>query len=248
MSYFSREPLSRLAFSTLWQAVHEDRPQPVVLDVAPETGDYPDRAASLRQGMDELAAKGYRDDRRIAEDVLALVRLLAEHSRSLDLRLIGRGGWVRALAAAGGPDRAGLAVLTPAGLTLREVRDTGLATALLAELPEHPRGTLRQLSVPTTQLRAFTVGGPDPWDRPLSKADRGVLAPLVADPVVRRAQIGGTVRAGWDTPRRIERQLLVNDGERCGRHLVYAVGTHTTLVRADPKLLARTVGELLDPR
>lgn len=248
MSYLCREPLSRLGFSTLWQAVHGDRPQPVVLDLAPETGDYPDRAACLRRGLDELSAKGYRDQRRIAEDVLALIRLLAEHSRSLDLRLIGRGGWVRALAAAGGAEQAGLAVLSPEGLTLRSVRDTGLAAALVAELPEHPRGTLRQLSVPTAQLRAATVGGPDPWERPLSKADRGVLAPLVTDPVVRRAQIGGTVRERWGTPRRVERQLLVNDGQRHGRHLVYATGTHTTLVRADARLLVRSAGELLDRR
>lgn len=143
--------LSTAEYGVVWSELGLGRmPYPLsVLSVGFRTEE---RAKVVAEAWESLARQGLADGTRVDEGLADLLTLLAKPQVSVDV-LGDIGEPLRALAARDG-DAAAVAVLTDAGLTLRAIHPSTLASSLTALLPYAESGPGHAFTFPHSVLQA----------------------------------------------------------------------------------------------
>lgn len=219
---------------------------------------YEERAVLLQRGWEQAEELAVGTPDRIDPFVYDAFLLLARPEASVEIVV----GDVRAQR-----DEAAIAVTDGSfalmarfderGLMLEAVRPTGVATAVVGLLPEHPAGRGQSASVPTDTLGevAERVGAhPDALERELARAgvrrsDAEVIAGVLTAPRVRTGQFAAT---GYEQHggkgHHVDLQVGFIDTEH-GRYLTQdrpeETGSHLTIAPADTAKLRERVDALL---
>ncbi|MFL6141846.1 MAG: ESX secretion-associated protein EspG [Labedaea sp.] len=180
--------LSPLQLDVLWES-RQAGEAPYPLLVPPQGTTESERRRLCRQAHEELRDRGLLEaDGRLDPELDAVLAALADARRSVDSVFVPAVGaeLVRAVAAAG-RGRGVLAVQDGAGVTLRRVEHTGLASAVVDLLPPAPRGTERALTMPAAEFAgadARLVGLPSLRAGQLAANSRDALGGRRRSPVL----------------------------------------------------------------
>ncbi|PRY32707.1 ESX secretion-associated protein EspG [Umezawaea tangerina] len=161
MTYFGgqaeREPISLSAeeFDVLWEHLNLG-PMPLVIKVPSPGKTSRERRDLETRVWHALEARGLGRPVGLHPELDGLLRMFVRPEREVDARVwVGRS--VRVLAVANG-DWGAMATLSENRITLQRVAGSGLPTAVLGALPQHPAGSGHSVTMPSADLEAAVKG------------------------------------------------------------------------------------------
>lgn len=176
------------------------------------------------QAWCRLQGRGLVDGAHVAPYVEDMLGALSRPTLEVDLRIrTGRHAEQQMLACAAGLVGA-VATLTPDGLSVEPASPSGLATALLARLPQHPPAAVNPVTVPAAladRPGGLTAeAGVTTLERAgLRPTEARQLAALLGGGMARRAVIGAAARNRIGRRHRVPEVITVLDTD-AGRSLV----------------------------
>lgn len=215
--------LSHQEYNALWRRLRLGD-KPLMLYTRDHGATLTERNELDEQAWRRLQRRRLVDGARVGPYVDDMLGALARPTLEIDLRIrTGRHGEQQVLACAAGLVGA-VATLTPDGLSVEPASPSGLATALLARLPQHPPAAVNPISVPATladRPGGLTAeAGVTTLERAgLRPTEARQLAALLGGGMTRRAVIGAAARNRIGRRHRIPEIISVLDTDT-GRSLV----------------------------
>jgi hypothetical protein len=246
-----RLTLSWLEYDFLWEHLELGRRPPVLEINSP--GRTVDERVDLRAGAwKSLAHKGFGEPGDIHPDLERCLRVLARPEWEVDgrLHLSADGPRTSVLIGSHGA-KAAVGVLDANHLTVWPASATGLARALVAQLPAHPSGTGVSITLPAETLDACAARAgddPDALLRALVSAgigkDEARKIVEVTGRVVRFGHLGAAHTPRHGTRTRAEHVVSFYDNP-LGRYLFTRRASWVTLTPGSAPTVTRQVEELL---
>ncbi len=250
-----REPITLSAeeFDVVWERL-DVGPMPLVLKV-PSPGKTREERISLENRVhQQLDHRRLGNSRGLAPELDGLLRMFVKPEREADGRLW-LGHSLRVLAVANG-DQGALATLRDNQLTFRPWAGSGLASAVLSVLPQHPAGTGLSVTLPSADIEkaaAQTDGSPKSMEAAfrgigLREDDAKALVKMFTG-VVRTGNFGAAARDKYGKRCRPERVISFFDTEE-GRYLQQRRSSNgqppwSTFTPTDGRRLMHQVDELV---
>jgi hypothetical protein len=167
-----REPITLSAeeFDVVWERLNVG-PMPLVLKV-PSPGKTRDERIALENRVhQQLDQRRLGNSRGLSSELDGLLRMFVKPEREADGRLW-LGHSLRVLAVANG-DYGALATLRDDQLTFQPWAGSGLASAVLSVLPQHPAGTGLSVTLPSADIEK-AISGTDGSPKSMEAAFRGI--------------------------------------------------------------------------
>ncbi|TWP53084.1 ESX secretion-associated protein EspG [Lentzea tibetensis] len=258
MSYFGgpaeREPITLSAeeFDVVWERIGE--PMPLVIKVPSPGKSRQERRQLEDRVWQALDARGLGNARGLHPELEGLLRMFVRPEREVDGRVwVGRS--VRVLAVANG-DYGALALKDGEQLSFKPCAGSGLPSAVLASLPQHPAGTGISVTLPSVDLEK-AVQSSDGSPKGLEAAFRGIglreddakaLVKMFTG-LVHTGNFGAAARDRYGKRWRPERVVAFLDTEE-GRYLQQRRSSNgaeawSTFSPTDARRLMHQVDELL---
>jgi hypothetical protein len=238
--------IAPLALDFLWEALEAGEP-PYPLEVRAHGATVDERAALRRRVREDLVADGRMDPAgRLDPELARWLGTLAWPELSVDSVFLPDLDEPPVLAlAASGRDGAVLAVQRPDGLTLREIPQDSLVSAIVGMLGAAQRGSERSISVPVREGRLTLPAGAG--ERTTAVETREALARLSALPNRRGGQV--CVNSRTDMRGRRRSPVLSWFDNETGRYLSQTRPSPdgrdwTTIAPADAATLRHRITEL----
>jgi hypothetical protein len=155
--------LSWLEYDFLWEHLELGR-RPPILDINSHGRTFDERAELRLTAWESLVGKGFGEPGDFHPDLVACLRVLARPEWEVDgrLHLSSDGPRTSVFVGAAGA-RAAVGVLDAEQFTVWRTSATGLARAVVAQLPAHPAGTGASISLPAETLDTSAArAGSDP--------------------------------------------------------------------------------------
>ncbi|MGH3940351.1 MAG: ESX secretion-associated protein EspG [Pseudonocardiaceae bacterium] len=243
--------LSTVEFNALWRWM-DLGDKPLLLNVPDHGATLDERDRLDNQAWEELRARRVVEARRPRPEVEDALGALARPTVEADLRMItGPGREVRVLACAAGSVGV-VAIPRVDAVELRPARPSGLAEALLAHVPEHPRAPGNAVLIPAelatgdglradTELVRLQRAG-------LHSDDAYQVRRLLTGSMLRRFKIGAAARDRLGRRHRAPSVVSVLDTERGRvqiRHQRNSGGDRLLLAPTDKQRLTSDVAELI---
>jgi hypothetical protein len=246
-----RLTLSWLEYDFLWEHLELGR-RPPVLDINSHGRTFDERAELRASAWKSLAHKGFGESGDIHPDLERCLRVLARPEWEVDgrLHLSADGPRTSVLIGSNGA-KAAVGVLDADHLTVWPTSATGLARALVAQLPAHPPGTGVSITLPAETLDACAAragSDPDALGRALVSAGLGKDEARKVVEVTGRVVRFGHLGAAY-TPRhgdRVRADHVVSFYDNpLGRYLFTRRAQWVTLAPGSAPTVTRQVEELL---
>lgn len=250
-----RFTLSWLEYDFLWEHLELGR-RPPIIDINSHGRTFDERAELRAGAWKSLAHKGFGEPSNIHADLETCFRVLARPEWEVDGRLHLSADEPRTSVLVGSAGaKAAVGVLAADHFTVWPASATGLARAMVTELPAHPAGTGVSISLPAETLdrcAARAGSDPDALRRTLVSAglgkDEARKIVEVTGSVVRFGHLGAA-----HTPRHGERQraghVVSFYDNPSGRYLFTrrpsGGSSWVTLAPGNPAAITRQVEELL---
>lgn len=158
-----RFTLSWLEYDFLWEHLELGR-RPPIIDINSHGRTFDERAELRADAWKSLARKGFGEPGNIHPDLESCLRVLARPEWEVDGRLhLSADGPRTSVLIGSARTRGAVGVLDAGHFTVWPTSATGLARAMVAELPAHPAGTGASISLPAETLdRCAARAGSDP--------------------------------------------------------------------------------------
>jgi hypothetical protein len=166
-----REPLllSTEEFDVLWEHLNLG-PMPLVIKVPSPGKTVRERRDLEQRAWHAIEGRGLGRPIALHPELDYLLRMFVRPEREVDARVwVGKS--IRVLAVANG-DYGAVATLSEDRITLQRAAGSGLPTAVLGALPQHPAGTGHSVTLPSADLEA-AVKGSDGSPKSLENSLRG---------------------------------------------------------------------------
>ncbi len=238
-------------YDFLWEHLELGR-RPPVLDINSHGRTFDERAGLRAAAWRSLADKGFGGPGTLHPDLDTCLRLLARPEWEVDGRLhLSANGPRTSVLLGARRDRAAAGILDGAHLTVWRTSPTGLARAIVAQLPPHPPGTGVSITVPAETLdecaaragsdaaalqRALVAAG-------LGKDEARKIVDVLGQ-VVRFGHIGAAHTPRHGTRQRADHVVSFYDNP-LGRYLFTRREQWVTLAPGSQEAVQRQVQELL---
>lgn len=227
--------------------------RPPILDIDSHGRTFDERDELRAAAWRSLAGKGFGGPDDLHRDLESCLRLLARPEWEVDGRLHLSADEPRTSVLLGANrDKAAVGVLDDTHLTVWRTSATGLARALVAQLPPHPPGTGVSITLPTETLDACAArAGSDPAalqralvSSGLGKDEARKLVDVLGQ-VVRFGHLGAAHTPRHGARQRADHVVSFYDNP-LGRYLFTRKASWVTLAPGSPPAITRQVEELLD--